>query len=569
MTINRKFIMPFFSNLKLRIILLALIIGTIYTLPHILFWFETKGNYKIFFVPSEAESEVYTGRIHDVYDGHFYISDPYTYENKYKPYLRTYFSELILGLLGRFFHLSILQLLILNNFLFPVALFLLIYYFIFILSKSQNLSLIGSSFILLAEFPEIIRSLIKGSFIELLFSRAINPPSNFIFFILCLIFTYQALEDIKISRIFLAALSFGSVFYTDPYFLSHILVAYALLSAYLMFKKSFGQLKALILIALVGLVISIPYWVNIARLVSLSYFSEFIRRMGVYNTHQPQLLKFTLIGMFLFLFFYRKRDFKFYFLSALLIAAFLCMNQQVITGKDSESWHWYHFTAKQMTIIAIVVLISQRVNFQSIKRQWLIFALSLIIVTGLYIQLSYYKDSRDECQKKQFLYDAFLWLNNHTEVDSVVMASENVSLILPVHTHNNVYTVRWIFESVCPDSELMERFFIFCRLFSMDKDAMIAYLKSEPRLCFGVKPDDPKYKDKEDFFRANKVMENVSREYAYFQEQNIYSLLKRFRLDYIFYGPYEKKISQIDPNKYPFLSKVYDKGDVQIYKIIK
>lgn len=561
---------------KWKIILFSLIIGAVYLLPHILFKIEMKGNYKIFFASEEEENEVYTARIREVYDGHYYITDPYIYENKSKPYARAFLPPLISGIFGRIFNLSILQLFIMSNFIFPIFIFLLISYFLFILTKSQNLSLLGSFFILLTDFPESIYFLIRGLNLSPLFSRLINPLFNFTFFILCLIFTYKALHNIKISFIFLGGLFFGLLFHSDPYFWSYVVVSYFILSIYLISKKSFRQLKALIFIILAGLLISMPYWANVIKVSGFPYFSEVITRHGLYHSYQPTLVKLYIVSILSFSTFYKNRDFNFYFIGSLLIGGFLCMNQQVISGRKLGSHQWYSNMANQITVIAGIVLlnnllqrISQKFDYKRFKKIFLIFFFCLLIASGFYIQLSYYENTKGEVRKKQFLYHAFMWLNDNTETESVVLADDPVSLILPVYTHNNVYIARYIFESLVSDSEIMDRFFIFARLWGMDEEEIIAYIKKHRFMFFGVRPGDPKYKNDEDFFILNRIFENASKKYRYFEKTDILALLKRFRVDYIFYSPYEKEISRVDLNKYPFLYKVYDKGDVQIFKIIR
>jgi hypothetical protein len=45
------------------------------------------------------------------------------------------------------------------------------------------------------------------------------------------------------------------------------------------------------------------------------------------------------------------------------------------------------------------------------------------------------------------------------------------------------------------------------------------------------------------------------------------ALLKRFRVDYLFYGPDERKLGPYDPARAAFLSTVYDKDGIQIYQV--
>lgn len=564
---------------RAKIILLSLIIGIIYILPHILFAIEMKGNYRIFFAAEDEETEVYTSRIREVYDGHYYISDPFLYEGKSKPHFRSYLSELILGLFGKVFHLPITSLFILNNFIFPVAVFLLIFYFLFLLTKSVNLSLAGSSFILLVQFPEILRLLINGTNTELLFSRAVNPSISFIFFILCLIFTYKSLRDIKPLGTFFSAAFFGVIFYTDPYYWSHIAIGYSLFFFYLLSKRKLKELRAQTLIILGGLIISVPYWINAARVIKLPFFDELIMRSGLYYSHKPLLLKTPIFAALLLLFFYKNKDFNFYFLGSFLIAGLLGMNQQVISGKDLESWHWYYYTEKQLTIMSGILLAKnflagesnflQRIGRGFNKKIFLISCFILIIMSGLYTQLYYYRNSKEGQKKRQFLYDAFLWLNKNTEPESVVLASGAVSLILPVYTHNNVYIAGYIYESIIPDLEIMERFFVFGRIFGMDKGRMTDYILRHKEAFFGMRLAYRQYKNIEDFFESNRIPEIISENYKNSRQEDILSLLKRFRLDYIFYSPYEREVASADLDKHQFLNKVYDKNNVQIYRTIK
>jgi hypothetical protein len=44
-------------------------------------------------------------------------------------------------------------------------------------------------------------------------------------------------------------------------------------------------------------------------------------------------------------------------------------------------------------------------------------------------------------------------------------------------------------------------------------------------------------------------------------------LVTLFHIDYLFYGPFERKIGQLNPKGIPWLVKVYDQGEVQIYRV--
>lgn len=503
------------------------------------------------------------------------------YENKSKPYIFSWFVELILGIMGKSFNIPFVPLLIFTNCVLPVALFLALFYFLFILTKSHNLSLLGSSFILLSGFPEIITHFINGSYIELRF-LSWDVTYTLMFFILCAIFTYKSIVNSKIAYISLAGVFFGSLFYCHPSAWSYIIISYTLFSLYLLFKNRFTQLGTLVFIFLIGLIISVPYWLNLSRLMKLPYFSELLIRVGLFYSHQPELLKLPIIALLLFIFLYRKRDLIFYFISSFLLAAFLSMNQQVISGVNPGAWRWYLYIAKHIALIAGVVLLNnlliqnseflekifQGFNYKRVKIFFLGLVFAILMVTGLYSQVYYYEKWRDEQKEKQALYDAFQWLNSHTEVDSVILAPDFASMQLSTYTHNNTYVVSPIFESVMPNAEIIERYFIFARLFGLNSEEVIKYIQKYTSVWFGMRTDVPKYKYYDDSFRLKAISEVVYNDYNYFQKQDLLGLLRRYRIDYIFYNPEEIMLSKIDLNTYPFLSKLYDKSGIQIYKLL-
>jgi len=53
------------------------------------------------------------------------------------------------------------------------------------------------------------------------------------------------------------------------------------------------------------------------------------------------------------------------------------------------------------------------------------------------------------------------------------------------------------------------------------------------------------------------------------QQEELQTLLKEYRIDYIYAGPHEKEINSIDFSQYDFLKQVYSQGGVDIYKMRK
>lgn len=195
------------KNFKTKIMPLALIVGAIYILPHVFFILEQGKNYHFFYKVSDDVS-LYASRIREVYDGNYLNADPYIYENKTRPYIRPFLSEFLVGILGKILGLSIDNLIIFGDFIFPIIIFYLLFYFINLFVGSLSLSLFGSIAIMLAEIPYSLIALVKLSLPlnTLTFSRPISPQFHYIFFVSCLIFIYKSLLNNKIMDILLSGL---------------------------------------------------------------------------------------------------------------------------------------------------------------------------------------------------------------------------------------------------------------------------------------------------------------------------------------------------------------------------
>ncbi len=568
---------------KKKIILFALIVGLIYVLPHILFIFEEGKDYHLFFKTNE-DSELYASRVREIYDGHYLISDPFIYENKHKPYNRTFLSEYLAGTLGKIFGLSIDNLFVLGDFIFPIIVFYLLFYFLNLLVRSPSLSLVGSMVILLAEFPYSLYLLFKLNIIGnfLTFSRPISPQFHYIFFVSCLIFIYRSLVNEKGIDTLLAGLFLGLLFYVYPYFWSYIFAGLGVLFLYLLFKKNFPQAKIIFFIFIEAILISIPFWINYLRLINLPFYNEIITRIAQRSYHILVFKEYILtLIIIIFILFYKNKDFKFFFLLSLLVGGLLCMNQQVITGWAFEPFHWHHLVNKQMTVITGIVILERLIRTRRFKEKFIrvffIIGLTFSISMGIIIQVYSYEKNKYIQHQQQDLYEAFVWLQNNTEKEDVVLTSGPVSLLIPAYTHNNVYWSSYIFEYANSDKEILERFFLLAKLLGMEEGEVIDYILTSRERghsdFFGGRYGKPIYKKYSQGEQDTKVKlpkylhDYIIQRYRTFKKEDMKTVLTRFRVDYLFYSPYERLLSKGRLKKEKFLDKVYDSGDIQVYKI--
>ncbi len=63
------------------------------------------------------------------------------------------------------------------------------------------------------------------------------------------------------------------------------------------------------------------------------------------------------------------------------------------------------------------------------------------------------------------------------------------------------------------------------------------------------------------------VRDEIRLKCLHYQSEPLASLLARYRIDYVLYGPYEKKISKPDFDRYGGFALVYDEDGTEIYQV--
>ncbi len=185
--------------------------------------------------------------------------------------------------------------------------------------------------------------------------------------------------------------------------------------------------------------------------------------------------------------------------------------------------------------------------------------LTLIIISLVLRDVGFGRYEQYQTQLKpelgyiQEIAPAFQWLNTHTEQGSVVLGSVDLlstSSMIPIYTHNNVYAAYHAqFYAIPPLSEFWERVYTIMAFMGIHSQKQLEEFKEQTVWM--------------------KVYQTNYQEYEEILRKDTYTALKNFRIDYLFYGPREKKNFRIDPEQtYSFLQQVYNDGAVKIYQIL-
>jgi len=568
-------------------IFLAILTSIIVALPQVYFRidhqeFYEEGIQAIEMLPDSP----WSARIREIQDGHG-LGNMYQKGNKDIPYLFQPFGSMMVAYMGNIFDLDINNTLLLSRLVFPFIVFLFIYGFVLLLSRDKLVAICSAAVILLAD------SLLSYSGISLLlqgdspdrFLRLARPgnPAMIYLFLFAFLFSFWQFyrkEDQQwrwgiASSIFLG-LNFYNYFYTWTY-----LYAFGgILVLIFLIQNKWKEVLRVSSVFLGALLVAIPYFINMYQGSLLPTFEELGMRSGIILTHYPLFVGSSVIAALLvFLLFFPKEDKgKYIFGLAILLAPFVTMNQQILTGRIMQADHYHWFFHKPIGVIFVLITI-----FYLLHRRGLIFykkALGVLIITvsiatAVFVQTNaYYYGNHDggeiaiERQKYTPVMD---WLNKNAEKEAMVFGNDETSNIVVIYTPLNVFYHR----GVCctslsvTKSRLHDIMFSFFRLRGVDAEfAQDAF--SQERTWVSMMTYGIYYR------KLNGTYESIPDEkfediVALYKEtlstptsEWLYEIWEKYEIEYFVWDKGVEPQWRLDT--YPFLEEAAVFGDIAIYR---
>ncbi|RJQ34073.1 hypothetical protein C4566_02570 [Candidatus Parcubacteria bacterium] len=429
------------------------------------------GNDFVGIYPVKSGDELYyAARAQDILDGHNLLSNPYLFEYKDGQPMQFWLPDYLLTKPLSWLSLDVYQGYLLYDLVLSFILALLVYFVVYKFSKNKILSLISVLFLNVALFLN-------------LFSRTPSPQFNFVFFLL-LTWIFIAINQKQKKKYFIwGSLLFGFLFNIYTYFWTFYFIW---LSVFLFFKKCQDRkfkLKPYLYLFLGALVLAIPYFVFWFKSVQLPYYDESIYRLGMIDSHFPSGFKIFILALLvlsLFVWVYKRKFVVFstnsVFLLSGVLAGVIAVNQHLITGKNLEFSSHYWLPSIFTIWLLFIYIVNKYLRFSnSNKKRGLVYSLIFLFVFFIGYQpvVAEIKSSatfRPEQIKWQRYAPVFSWLNENTVKDSVVFANEDITLLLPSYTHNNVFYNRHANIHFMPDDDVYRRFLIHNYWHKIDQD---------------------------------------------------------------------------------------------------
>lgn len=489
-----------------------------------------------------------------------------------------------------------------TEFLFPILIFCALFFMLWEITGSRSYSL-GAAFVLML-FPQAALLIPPSSLSELsvfvsyfipFTSEIVVPDLTYLgreafipgapFFLAFLVFVYRALvrEASTRSGIVLAGVFYGSLFYLYFYYWVFATIFLALLTGGCLIAREFLRVRRVAGVAILGTLLSIPYWVSFFALRELPHYQEIIERIGLEVGYEPKLFLWKTYALFallaaLALRLWRLETPKALFAAALALSGIVALNVNVVTGIVPQSDHWsgrVFLVTNGILFAVFLYALFKRYQARIPSRGITALAvagfcgLSLLGATVFLGQFEHSKAGANRHTLSFGLYEAYEWMNANTPKDSVIVSPAlQTNIDIPVYTHGRILFARG-FTSAASEQELIDRMYTAHKFFGVtDREFKVRVMA--PELIYYVFAE--RYRSRaydahlrpwkyERYVLPESLTEEIVQGYAQFElPKNI-----SYRADYLFFGPRERALGFSDE----FLKKhvvVYEGAGVRIYK---
>lgn len=220
------------------------------------------------------------------------------------------------------------------------VLVLLIYFFLLQLSRDKRLALLSALFIVLA-----YNLVTRYNFIDYfnIYGRPVIPLSSSLIFFFYLNLLVKSLQSRERVYALGAAAAFGLSFYIYLYCWTFILVLNGILAALYLLKRERAQCKKVLVISSLGLL------AGSFEILILYFFAQsdmgrqILSFTGGAFSREFTFIKISWLALAFFFFYLlrNRNDENWPLLLALILAGIVSINQQLITGRQFQSFHYF------------------------------------------------------------------------------------------------------------------------------------------------------------------------------------------------------------------------------------
>ena len=412
----------------------------------------------------------------------------------------------------------------------------------------------------------------------------------------------------------LAGFAVGIIYYVYFHYWVFITIIAGLMTAFLLVRHFRDSKSVKVVLSFVGSwwLATVPYWLNFFRFQSLPSAEQITLRFGIETGRSLGFLGgvpavfdylfYALLALIVYFVFFKKGQRDTAYLYWIFIAAMgVIWNVQVVTGYVPSPDHWFRAVSPFIFVILAHALyeLSKALPYRAVTAGLLI--CSALLVTKKVVNALVFVDpppafvdgqSFNSYAFNPDLVDSWRWINSNLPAEPRIVSPSFVSsFYLYIQTAARPYLISGSGMTTASNELIEERFLASYKLFMTPKQFLRDALSVDYKdmVCVGDcvnedlhsrlntkevvshlyggyyinYPGRPKSEGKYRFISMEKAEELISR----------YAALKvapsDIEAEYLYYGPWERQISQVNLSMLPGLDRVYKNDSVEIYKILK
>ncbi len=574
------------SLIKYRLVIVfALIFSVIIISPRIIAIFSIPSADFNSIYPYFVEDELhYAARINAVLNNGVLTGNPYIFEHMNDMAIQANLPEAVVATIAILSGSSVSLAMLLSIFLFIFIDYILVYAIIFQNTRSKYLSILFTSIFFIL-------------FIQT-FGRPISPQLNIsllliaVYYLNFLLINRDGVNQKKVHAI-LGVLS-GILLFVTPYYWTSILVLYGLVVMYRAYSERSAQILKNTFFNFLPyfLVFLVPFIYMSFISSGLSGYVDGSSRFGVIKTHFPGAWTNILLVFFTAISLYLTR--KYIYKQSLVYSWVLLVSAVVLNWHNLITGIYFQFSSHYLVVTILCVIIVLSIVISSIlssdlsrNKKNLLIAPVIFILFFLFYSQKYeitlilnQKVNPVSFAELQEYSKVFDWLNSNTPKNSVVysLGGEYKNLV-PVYTHNKVYTNLYATIFPIKDREVSERW-IINNIFNLDVNKEYI-LQSEKELWMNRYVDSYFYNrnknkllslfgigEETDMVRVpENEVQNTLYQYQNIKRMKLEEIFNMYNMDYIILDPkysfYRETKLKLD--NMSFVKKVATFDDTIVY----
>lgn len=600
-------------------LLVSAVVGLIIGLPHLLIPLTHPGqHYSPFAVDNVSlltfeETLNFASETREVLDGHWPVRDVSTWEHKNDPAPFPLLPPLVGAALAKLTG-SVEGGFIVADFLFPALTVFFSSLLLRRLTGRGSLGLLaGSALVIGIDFFQKFPPYSKGTFLALLDFFRIDPgttvPLSFGRFfypelpvMLLILFGWvfaEAMSRRRVTWAIGAGVAFAATIWTYTFTWTAIAAGLLLFGIVAALRRDREDVRLVGWVIAFGVVLSIPVWWQAVTFMTSPNANDILERLGLQTGHFLNVnrsLEFALFGLATLLLFFRRPTPAERFLVLLVAGGVLCLQVQLLTGSTFQSWHWASRVLSPWAFVVLAASLAKLTRNTHLVRVGIATFTAVLIGWGALWQIAYAENVGADHVRPSPYDDAFAWLNDHAEKDSVVGSiSMATNAQLTGWTSENVL-LPFGGETVAPTEEIIDRSFVLFRLYGFTADEVRVWFAPDPERDRRLSQDcgeercrlDWSVKDRDltaslttfTWLRIQEAPLNFSYSLAMPPEEldrleRRYKalpaapeeVLARYRFDYLILGPNELRHGGVNDVFLRFLEPVYRDANVEIDRV--